>query len=68
MNERIAYLVKELAAELDKVKETPYDVGRRLYNTGHGISSIWGAVECDADMDECFRGYSDAKYDDQRKY
>ena len=39
---------------------TPYQIGKRLFRDGHGISSIWGAVERDADMDECHRGYDDA--------
>lgn len=39
----------------------PYEIGIRLYKEGHGISSIWGAVECDDDMEECHRGYSAAK-------
>lgn len=35
----------------------PYDVGRKLYRDGRGISDIWSAVQKDEDLDEAFRGY-----------
>lgn len=42
-------------------KYDPYQIGVKLFKEGHGISSIWGAVACDADMDKAYEGYEDAK-------
>ena len=39
----------------------PYKIGRRLFKDGFGISDIAGAVKCDADMNECYKGYCDAQ-------
>lgn len=41
--------------------ETPYQIGHRLFQAGHGISSLWGAVKLDEEMDEAQRGYDDAQ-------
>lgn len=41
-------------------KITPYEIGERLYMCGAGISDIWSSVEKDSDMDQAFRGYTDA--------
>lgn len=38
----------------------PYKIGKRLYEEGYGISDIIGAVKCDEDMEEAFRGYMEA--------
>jgi len=38
----------------------PYKIGKRLYEEGHGISDIIGAVKCDEDMEEAFKGYMDS--------
>lgn len=38
----------------------PYKIGQKLFEHGHGISDIIGAVKCDADMEEAFKGYMDA--------
>ena len=38
----------------------PYNVGKRLYEEGYGISDIIGAVKCDEDMEEAFQGYIEA--------
>lgn len=48
---------KALAAE--PAEETPYSIGRRLAREGFGVSHIWGAVKCDADMSDCQKGYVD---------
>lgn len=40
---------------------SPYQIGKRLYKDGYGISDIWGAVKSDEDMEECYRGYCDAQ-------
>jgi hypothetical protein len=40
---------------------SPYKIGKRLYKDGYGISDIWSAVQSDADMEEAFRGYNEAK-------
>ena len=42
-------------------KYNPYKIGKNLYKDGYGISDIYGAVKCDADMDECYKGYCDAQ-------
>lgn len=39
----------------------PYNIGKRLFKDGYGISDIPGAVKCDADMEEAYRGYCDAQ-------
>lgn len=44
----------------------PFNIGYDLYVNGHGISSIWGAVKQDSDMDECHEGYLAAKADHER--
>jgi hypothetical protein len=41
-------------------KLTPYEVGERLYMCGSGVSDIWASVKKDSEMDEAFRGYTDA--------
>lgn len=38
----------------------PYEIGRRLFEDGYGISFIAGAVECDEDIEEAERGYNNA--------
>jgi hypothetical protein len=38
-------------------KETPFDIGRRLATENMGISSIWGAIEKDSDLEEAHRGF-----------
>lgn len=49
-----------LSVAMDRRLYDPYKIGYKLFQDGHGISSIWGAVKCDGDMDECHRGYDDA--------
>lgn len=46
---------------------TPYEIGRRLFNEGYGVSDIWGAVKLDSDMEEAQRGYDEAKDDKQKE-
>lgn len=66
--QRQAEALRLVKRELKSLKaETPYQIGKRLYKDGHGISSLWGAVSCDADMDEAQRGYDDAQAKDQAK-
>jgi len=38
----------------------PYNVGKKLFEQGYGISDIIGAVKCDQDMEEAFTGYIEA--------
>ena len=42
-------------------KETPYEVGQRLYRQGLGISDIPTAVYSDSDIAEAYRGFEDAR-------
>lgn len=35
----------------------PFEIGRKLYRDGLGVSDIWGAVRHDSDLNECHRGY-----------
>lgn len=39
----------------------PYNIGKRLFKDGYGISDIVGAVKCDADIAEAHKGYTDAQ-------
>ena len=48
-------IVRRAIKELKPQK--PYDVGRRIYKEGKGISDLWGAVENDEDLKEAHRGY-----------
>lgn len=64
--------LNKILADIEQVIEStsecsPFNIGYDLYVNGHGISSIWGAVKCDADMDECQRGYNTAKADNESK-
>lgn len=36
----------------------PYEIGRQLYRDGLGMSDIPTAVRTDADIPECYEGYS----------
>lgn len=66
--QRQAEALRLVKREIKAVKpQTPYQIGKRLYKDGHGISSIWGAVEHDSDLDECQRGYDDALAKDRAK-
>lgn len=38
----------------------PYNIGKKLYEQGKGISDIIGAVKCDDDLEQAFKGYMDA--------
>ena len=38
----------------------PYLIGKHLFEDGFGISDIIGAVKCDEDMEEAFKGYMEA--------
>ena len=42
-------------------KETPYEVGQRLYRQGLGISDIPTAVYSDSDIAEAYRGFEAAR-------
>jgi hypothetical protein len=42
-------------------KQTPYEVGQRLYREGKGISFIPTAVERDDQIGEALRGFEDAR-------
>ena len=42
-------------------QETPYELGRRLYRQGLGISDIPTAVYSDGDIAEAYRGFEDAR-------
>ena len=46
------------------VRETPYNIGKRHYREGLGISGLWGAVENDNELAEAQRGYDDAQAKD----
>ena len=37
---------------------TPFEIGRKLFKEGKGVSDIWGTLKQDSDMDEAFRGYN----------
>jgi hypothetical protein len=52
-------LVETLRAKL--AQETPYEIGKRLYKEGKGISFIPTAVPHDDNIAEALRGYEDAK-------
>jgi hypothetical protein len=39
----------------------PYKIGKRLFKDGYGISDIAGAVKCDTDIAEAYKGYTDAQ-------
>jgi hypothetical protein len=41
--------------------ETPYEIGKRLYREGKGISFIPTAVERDDQIGEALRGFEDAR-------
>ncbi len=47
--------------KLAKRYYNPYNIGKRLFKDGYGISDIASAVKCDADMEQAFRGYTDAQ-------
>lgn len=47
--------------KLAKRYYNPYNIGKRLFKDSYGISDIAGAVNCDADMEEAYRGYCDAQ-------
>lgn len=48
--------------EIDMTENyNPYLIGRNLFLEGRGVSDIWAAVNRDADLDEAFRGYKEAK-------
>lgn len=49
------------------MKYSPYNIGKKLYNDGYGVSDIWSAVRKDSDMDEAWRGYIDAKAKDEQR-
>ena len=66
--QRKAEALKIVRREIKAMKpEKPYNVGKRLYKEGHGISSLWGAVENDEDLVEAQRGYDDALAKDRAK-
>ena len=46
-NQRKAEALKLLRREIKAMKhESPYEIGKRLYKTGFGISDLWGAGGC----------------------
>lgn len=45
----------------------PYNVGKKLFETGYGISDIIGAVKSDQDLDEAFTGYIEAMKQQESK-
>lgn len=44
----------------------PYELGKRLFRQGLGVSDIWGAVLSDNDQEECYRGYLEQKWSEER--
>ena len=52
--------IKLLRARLAQ-HETPYEIGKRLYREGKGISFIATAVERDDQIGEALRGFEDAR-------
>ena len=56
--QRKAEALKIVRREIKALKnETPYNIGRRIYKEGKGISDLWGAVENDEDLVEAHKGY-----------
>jgi hypothetical protein len=53
-------LIETLRARLAQ-HETPYEIGKRLYREGKGISFIATAVERDDQIGEALRGFEDAR-------
>ncbi len=51
--------IETLRARL--AQETPYEIGKRLYQEGKGISFIPTAVERDDQIGEALRGFEDAR-------
>jgi hypothetical protein len=67
-NQRKAEALKLLRREIKIMKhESPYEIGKRLYKTGFGISDLWGAVENDEELAEAQRGYDDAEAKDRAR-
>lgn len=54
--ETAVYLLRARLAQ-----ETPYEIGKRLYQEGKGISFIPTAVERDDQIGEALRGFEDAR-------
>lgn len=43
--------------------KSPFNIGYDVFRNGGGISSLWGAVGHDSELDEAHRGYETAKAD-----